>query len=70
MTGQTKRAIIRGVLAAIGTLIASLAQATFGSDLTLNEVLVAFGSAYGVGQGLFAAEYFSKSVNPTLGHTK
>ena len=69
-SGQIKRAIIRGCLAGVGALITSLITSTVGSDLQLNEVFVAIGAGYVVGQGLFAAEYFSETVNPTLGPNK
>lgn len=60
------RFALRAVLVGIGGTLASLAQATYGSDLELGEVIFAISSGWGVALTYAGIGAVSKSVEPGI----
>ena len=61
------RVILRSALVFVGVTLASLAQATLGSDLTMGESLFALSEGFTVGLGYGGLNYASAKVNPSVG---
>lgn len=60
------RFALRCVLVGVGALLASLAQAAYGSDLELGEILFALSSAFAAGLAYAGIGHQSKSVEPSI----
>lgn len=61
------RYVLRAVLVGVGALLASLAQATYGSDLELGEVIFAASSGFAAALAYAGLGAASRSVEPSVG---
>lgn len=60
------RFALRCTLVGLGAVISSLIASTAGSDLTLNECLIAVGSGFSGAMAYAGLGAFSKSVEPNI----
>lgn len=67
-SSPTSRFVLRTVLVGIGGLLSSLAQATYGSDLELGEVIFAVSSGFALSLAYAGLGGVSKSVEPNVGN--
>lgn len=65
-TAQSRFAL-RACLVGVGALLSSLAQATYGSDLQLGEILFALSSGFAAGLAYAGLGHQVAAVEPSIG---
>lgn len=61
-----RRFAVRCTLVGVGALLSSLAQATYGSDLTLGECLFALSSGFAAALAYAGIGHQSSTVEPSI----